>query len=114
MRQLNARYRNRDKPTNVLSFPVELPPGVSVPLLGDIVLCAPVVRDEAMEQLKPLAAHWGHMLVHGVLHLLGYDHESDTEALEMEELERSALASLGWPCPYEPARSETSTVAGNA
>ena len=84
MQALNARYRGKDKPTNVLSFPAELPEGVTVPLLGDSAICAAVVEREAAEQQKDLKAHWDHMLVHGVLHLLGYDHEDDTEAAEME------------------------------
>lgn len=100
MQALNARYRGKDYPTNVLSFPADLPPEVELNLLGDIVICAPVVRDEATAQSKTLAAHWDHMLIHGVFHLLGYDHETDTEATEMESLETTALARLGWPCPY--------------
>ncbi|WOJ98107.1 rRNA maturation RNase YbeY [Congregibacter brevis] len=100
MRQLNSQYRGKDKPTNVLSFPADLPPDVTVDLLGDIVICAPVVEEEAATQEKPLAAHWDHMLIHGVLHLLGFDHESDAEATHMESLETRALATLGWPCPY--------------
>ncbi len=114
MRELNARYRQRDKPTNVLSFPVDLPPGVNAPLLGDIVLCAPVVRDEAHAQGKSLQAHWDHMLVHGILHLLGYDHESEHDATVMEALERRALASLGWPCPYESPVTLNTAAAGGA
>ena len=107
MRDLNARYRGKDRPTNVLSFPADLPEAVELPLLGDIVICAPVVHDEARQQGKSPAAHWDHMLIHGVLHLLGYDHESDREAEEMEALETRALQILGWPCPYsaEPARA---------
>ena len=100
MQQLNAHYRGRDYATNVLSFPADLPEELEVPLLGDVVICAPVVRDEARDQGKTLAAHWDHMLIHGVLHLLGYDHESDHEAQEMEALEIRALASLGWTDPY--------------
>ncbi len=100
MQALNARYRGKDKPTNVLSFPAELPEGVTVPLLGDIAICAAVVEREAKEQQKELKAHWDHMLVHGVLHLLGYDHEDDDEAAEMEALETRVLADLGWPNPY--------------
>ncbi|EAQ97370.1 rRNA maturation RNase YbeY [Congregibacter litoralis] len=100
MQQLNAQYRARNTPTNVLSFPADLPADVTLNLLGDIVICAPVVKKEATNQGKPLAAHWDHMLVHGVLHLLGFDHESDAEATHMESLETQALATLGWPCPY--------------
>src|SRR5690606_20131870 len=80
-RILNRDYRGKDKPTNVLSFPFEAPPGLDAwPLLGDLVICAPVVAREAVEQGKPLMAHWAHMVVHGVLHLLGYDHEEDEDA----------------------------------
>lgn len=104
MQALNKRYRSKDKPTNVLSFPAELPPGlpdeIALPLLGDVVICAPVVMCEAQMQNKPLAAHWDHMLIHGVLHLLGFDHETDNEAEEMESLETRLLKELGWPCPY--------------
>ena len=100
MQQLNAQYRDKNRPTNVLSFPAELPAEVTLDLLGDIVICAPVVQEEAAAQGKPLAAHWDHMLIHGVLHLLGFDHESDAEATHMELLETQALATLGWPCPY--------------
>jgi probable rRNA maturation factor len=100
MQDLNARYRDRPYATNVLSFPASLPEGVDVPLLGDIAICAPVVRREAEEQGKALAAHWEHMLVHGVLHLLGHDHEEDREAEVMEDLERTILAGLGRSDPY--------------
>lgn len=101
MQALNSRFRGRDYPTNVLSFPAELPPGVEAPLLGDIVICAPVVTREAREQSKPIEAHWDHLLVHGLLHLLGHDHEADEEAQVMEDLERQVLADLGWPDPYQ-------------
>ena len=77
---LNLQYRGKDKPTNVLSFPCELPDGVELPLLGDLVICAQVVAKEALEQGKLLHAHWAHMVVHGTLHLLGYDHIEDGEA----------------------------------
>jgi probable rRNA maturation factor len=99
-RSLNRHYRGKDYATNVLSFPVELPEGVSLPLLGDLVICAPVVAKEALEQGKPLAAHYAHLTVHGVLHLLGLDHEDDREAEAMEQLERDILARLGLPDPY--------------
>ncbi|MEE4279439.1 MAG: rRNA maturation RNase YbeY [Halieaceae bacterium] len=105
MRELNGRYRGRDYATNVLAFPAALPEGlpddVELSLLGDIVICAPVVRREAHEQNKDEAAHWDHMLVHGVLHLLGFDHEDDDEAEHMEATERHALADLGHGDPYE-------------
>ncbi|MBL0164373.1 MAG: rRNA maturation RNase YbeY [Xanthomonadales bacterium] len=97
---LNRQYRQRDYPTNVLSFPVELPAGVKLPLLGDLVICAPVVAREAHEQGKSLRDHHAHMTVHGTLHLLGYDHENDDDATRMESLERKILAALGIADPY--------------
>ena len=100
MRDLNARYRHRDYATNVLSFPADLPAHITLPLLGDVVVCAPVVDEEARDQGKARQAHWDHMLVHGVLHLLGFDHEAQDDAQVMEDLERKALATLGWPDPY--------------
>ncbi len=105
MTTLNETYRGKPGPTNVLSFPADLPPGIDLPLLGDIVICAPVVRAEAAEQDKPLAAHWAHMAVHGTLHLLGYDHEHDAEAAAMEALETRILNSLNFDCPYLPQNS---------
>ena len=99
--QLNQTYRGKDKPTNVLSFPFECPPGVELPLLGDLVICRQVVEQEAQEQNKPLLAHWAHMVVHGSLHLLGYDHIEDDEAEEMEALEIEFLAALGYANPYQ-------------
>lgn len=99
-RQLNSEYRGKDKPTNVLSFPFEVPDGIELDLLGDLVICAEVVRQEAEEQKKPLFNHWTHMVVHGVLHLLGFDHINDDEAEEMEALETEILASLSIPDPY--------------
>ncbi len=103
MRDLNREYRDRDMPTNVLAFAAHddsfEPPG-DRPLLGDIVVCAGVVAREAQEQGKPLAHHWGHMLVHGTLHLLGHDHVSTSQAVAMEALERRILASLGIADPY--------------
>ena len=99
-RTLNRDYRGKDYATNVLSFPAELPPGMHLPLLGDLVICAPVVAREAKEQKKPLAAHYAHMTVHGALHLLGWDHEDDKEAECMEQLEREILAELGIADPY--------------
>lgn len=98
---LNHRYRQKNNPTNVLSFPSELPPDLGLPLLGDLVICAQVVEREAAEQGKSLHAHWAHMLVHGTLHLLDYDHIDDSEAEEMEELETTILTSLGFPPPYD-------------
>ena len=103
-RALNHHYRGKDYATNVLSFPAELPDGlpkgVKMPLLGDLVICAPVVAREAKEQKKPLAAHYAHLTVHGVLHLLGWDHEDEKEAVCMEQLEREILATLGIEDPY--------------
>ncbi len=99
--ELNATYRNKAKPTNVLSFPFEAPPGVDIPLLGDIIICAAVVAREAEEQNKPIKAHWAHMVIHGTLHLLGYDHIDDAEAEVMEGLEIALLGDLGYANPYQ-------------
>lgn len=99
-RALNLTYRGKDKPTNVLSFPFECPDEVELPLLGDLVICRQVVEREAAEQGKPLEAHWAHMVVHGCLHLLGYDHIEDEEAEEMESLETEMMISLGFADPY--------------
>ena len=98
---LNNTYRGKDKPTNVLSFPFEAPPEIELPLLGDLVICAAVVENEAHEQNKPLQAHWAHMVVHGCLHLLGYDHIDDIEAEEMESLETQLIEGLGFTDPYK-------------
>ncbi|ROR34857.1 rRNA maturation RNase YbeY [Inmirania thermothiophila] len=94
--ELNRAWRGKDGPTNVLSFPHA--PGTG--LLGDIVLCAPVAAREAAEQGKPEAAHWAHLVVHGVLHVLGHDHQEEAEAARMEGLEREILGRLGFPDPY--------------
>jgi probable rRNA maturation factor len=99
-KSFNRHYRGKDYATNVLSFPAELPEGVKLPLLGDLVICAPVVAREAAEQGKPLNAHYAHLTVHGVLHLLGWDHEDEREAECMEQLEREILATLGIADPY--------------
>lgn len=99
--QLNATYRGKSKPTNVLSFPFEAPPGIELPLLGDLIICSTVVKQEAIEQNKPLKAHWAHMVVHGCLHLLGYDHIEDEEAEEMESLETQLIEGLGFLNPYK-------------
>ena len=98
--QLNLTYRGKDKPTNVLSFPFECPDEVELTLLGDLVICRQVVEQEAREQDKPLMAHWAHMVVHGCLHLLGYDHLEDAEAEEMESLETEIMLGLGFEDPY--------------
>ena len=99
--ELNRTYRHKDYATNVLSFPAEVPDGLlDIPLLGDLVICVPVVEREAREQNKALEAHWAHLVIHGCLHLLGYDHIDDEEAEEMEGLERQLLAELGYPDPY--------------
>jgi probable rRNA maturation factor len=97
---LNRHYRGKDYATNVLSFPADLPEGVQVPLLGDLVICAPVVVREAAEQGKALAAHYAHLTIHGVLHLLGLDHEDEREAEAMELIERELMAGLGYDDPY--------------
>ena len=96
---LNETYRHKQGPTNVLSFPFEAPPEIDSALLGDIVICAPVVLREAIVQGKTPEAHWAHLVAHGVLHLLGYDHD-ETQAEAMEALEIRILAGLGFPDPY--------------
>jgi len=107
-RALNRHYRGKDYATNVLSFPADLPeglpPGIRMPLLGDLVICAPVVAREAREQGKSPAAHYAHLTVHGTLHLLGWDHEDSREADAMEQLEREILAGLGIDDPYAQER----------
>jgi probable rRNA maturation factor len=100
---LNRRYRGKDNPTNVLSFAYD-GETLDIPVLGDLVICAPVVEREAREQGKDLQAHWAHMVVHGCLHLLGYDHEQDAEAQEMERREREIMAGLGFADPYAGER----------
>ena len=105
MTDLNQTYRGKTGPTNVLSFPADLPAHLELALLGDIVICAPVVRTEAARQNKLLDAHWAHMAVHGTLHLLGYDHMDEGEAATMEALESDILAGLSFPCPYQPEPS---------
>jgi probable rRNA maturation factor len=114
-RQLNRQYRGRDKPTNVLAFPVwepgtRLPPGAPV-LLGDVVLAMEIVAQEAAEQEKPIGDHLVHLTVHGVLHILGYDHLTRGEAAAMESLERSILAELGVPDPYRDPMSSMERAA---
>lgn len=107
---LNQTYRGKQGATNVLSFPVEVPPEVEVDLLGDVVICAPVVLREAAEQGKTVQAHWCHLVVHGVLHLLGYEHEDDAEARFMEAHERQILNGLGYPDPYATEIYETAVA----
>jgi probable rRNA maturation factor len=97
---LNRRFRRRRGPTNVLSFPFEPPSGLRSDLLGDLVICAPVVRREARQQQKPLRAHWAHMVVHGILHLRGYDHRKRHDATVMEKKEIRILRDLGFANPY--------------
>ena len=100
-RELNHTWRQKDYATNVLSFPADVPDEfLDIPLLGDLVICIAVVEREANEQSKALEAHWAHLVIHGCLHLLGYDHIEDEEAEEMEALERTLLAELGHPDPY--------------
>lgn len=99
--ELNGHYRQKDKPTNVLSFPFEAPPGVDCDILGDLVLCSSVIEAEAKAQGKSLDAHWAHMLVHGALHLQGFDHIDEDEALVMETEEIALLKQLGFANPYE-------------
>jgi len=101
---LNNQYRNKDKPTNVLSFPMELPEDVSEELdllmLGDLVICSPVVEDEARQQGKASKSHWAHMVIHGMLHLQGYDHISESDAEEMESIEIKLLQKININNPY--------------
>ncbi|MBX9763275.1 MAG: rRNA maturation RNase YbeY [Pseudomonadaceae bacterium] len=100
-RELNHTWRHKDYATNVLSFPADVPDELlDIPLLGDLVICVPVVEREAQEQAKSSESHWAHLVIHGCLHLLGYDHIIDAEAEEMEALERELLAELGHPDPY--------------
>lgn len=99
-RQLNLTYRQKDYATNVLSFPFEAPEEVDINLLGDIIICAPVVANEAHEQHKSERSHWAHLTIHGTLHLLGFDHIDPEEADTMEAIEVNAMTSLGFSDPY--------------
>ena len=98
--ELNEQYRHKKGPTNILSFPVEVPEGIELNLLGDLVICAPILEKEALEQHKALTDHWAHIIVHGVLHLLGYDHIEDDEAELMENKEITILNILNIKNPY--------------
>ena len=100
IQELNQQYRNKNSTTNVLSFPFEAPEHVQLPLLGDLVICRAVVEKEALEQDKTSLAHWAHIIIHGVLHLLGHDHIDDQEAELMEGLEKNIMAGLGFEDPY--------------
>lgn len=104
--ELNGRYRDKEKPTNVLSFPFEAPPGIPIGLLGDLVICADVVAAEAEAQQKSISAHWAHMVIHGMLHLQGYDHVNPEDAVIMEGLETRLLSALGFPAPYLDEETE--------
>lgn len=99
-RELNRRFRRKDRPTNVLAFPAELPEGMDVKMLGDLAICSDVVEAEALAQGKLPEAHWAHMVVHGTLHLRGYDHDTEAHAHEMESLEVQVLRGLGYADPY--------------
>lgn len=98
--QLNHEYRGKNKPTNVLSFPFDAPPGIELPLIGDLIICPDIVKAESIEQEKTFHDHFAHMVIHGCLHLLGYDHIDDEDALEMETLEKNVLAKLDISDPY--------------
>lgn len=103
---LNRDYRQKDKTTNVLSFPSEIPPELKLDILGDIAICAGVVMQEANEQSKDVSAHWAHMVVHGTLHLQGYDHIDDGDAEQMESKETQIMLELGFPAPYSETQHD--------
>lgn len=100
IQQLNKTYRQQDKPTNILSFPFEAPAYIPIDLLGDLVICHAIIEQEASEQQKQLTSHWAHIIIHGVLHLIGYDHIEDDEANKMEALEIELMLQLGFNNPY--------------
>jgi len=109
-RALNSRYRDKDRATNVLSFPFEDPPGVTTSVLGDVVICAPVVEREAHASGRPAQAHWAHMVIHGVLHLRGYDHERDEDAARMQAMESELLSGFEFSDPYAAADGSRAPV----
>jgi probable rRNA maturation factor len=104
--QFNEQYRNKKGATNILSFPFEVPEGVESELLGDLLVCAPVVEEEAKQQNKKLEQHWAHLIIHGILHLLGYNHIDDVEAEEMEALEINILSTIGINNPYKETKNK--------
>lgn len=104
--ELNQLYRHKSGPTNILSFPADLPPELELNLLGDLVVCAPVLAQEALEQHKALHDHWAHIIIHGVLHLLGYDHLDEAEAELMESQEIRILQDLNIQNPYQQDNDE--------
>ncbi len=99
-RELNFKYRHKNTPTNVLAFPFDAPPVIDISFLGDIAICAPIVNKEAAEQGKSVEAHWAHLTIHGMLHLLGYDHLKIKDAKKMEARETEILNNLGFLNPY--------------
>jgi probable rRNA maturation factor len=105
--ELNHTYRHKNYPTNILAFPADIPEVVelAVPLLGDLIICAPVMQQEALAANKPLLAHWAHLVIHGTLHLLGYDHQQEKDARIMESLEIDYLQQLGFADPYATVNS---------
>jgi probable rRNA maturation factor len=108
--ELNHQFRSKNYPTNVLSFPFESPVELPIQLLGDLVICQSVVEREAKEQNKSVIAHWTHMVIHGTLHLLGYDHIQEEDAVEMESIEKRIMASLDYPDPYETTSNTEHTL----
>jgi probable rRNA maturation factor len=102
IQQLNADYRGKNQPTNILSFPFDMHNvDLDVPILGDLVICADIIHSESKAQHKSRSAHWAHMIIHGVLHLQGFDHETDEQAEQMEKKEIELLAKFGYDNPYE-------------
>lgn len=104
---LNQSYRGKSGPTNVLSFPFEPPPQIETNYLGDIVICAPIVAREAVEQGKLEKSHWAHLVIHGMLHLQGHDHQTPQDAVAMERVETHIMARLGYPDPYRESLHES-------